>query len=628
MTTTSSTLSSTASRASVLTIENALYAVLVLVALSLRLYGLGEQPLPAGEAREALHAWRFVNGVPDVGAPLSASYTALTVLGFFLFGDGAAVARLAPALAGAALVLVPWLYRRVIGRAPALIASGLLAVSSTLVAASRSADGAVLAVLGLSAAVGFVVHGWGRANPRPWWLAAAGALGLAMASGPQAVTGLVLLAITAALMVMLLDPFRRDHWERWLDVDTRTTLRGLRVPLAAAVIGVMVLIATLALVYRPGFAALAASPTAWLGGFTRSTLLDTAVIVDQATTRNISVVWVWLAHSDPALLFGGLFGISLAFIPGGLLNPDTRAGLQALATFALAGLVFSLIYPGREPIMAVWIVTPLALLLATGLWQAITTFNWREEWLSVVALTAILIALLAFTTINLAGAVETLRTQAQEWPWPQDLNGWRVTPFSALGLAVAGVLMSILIVILFGMGWSYQAAAMGTVLALVGFTLVNGLNASWSQAHLQADRPTELWVARPANADLNRIVATLEEIAANQLGDEHALEIVAQAPADGALAWALRDFRQTRFVDGLDSTVTAQAVIAPLADEPPALGASYLGQPFTLETAWTPDSLVWNQRFVWWMARRAPITAEQMAVYVRTDVQMPTVPGE
>src|SRR5690554_5809424 len=95
-------------RTPTLTVETALYALVFLAALSLRLLNLGGHPLSDPEAREALLALARLRGeATAVALPASPAYFSLTFLHFFLFGASEATARLAPALAGAALVLVP-----------------------------------------------------------------------------------------------------------------------------------------------------------------------------------------------------------------------------------------------------------------------------------------------------------------------------------------------------------------------------------------------------------------------------------------------------------------------------------------------------------------------------------------
>src|SRR5262249_4749357 len=140
-----------------LNLEAFLYIVIAAAALWLRLAQLGAHPLNDVEAREALAVLRQLRGAADASLePRSPTYFFFTYFGFLLFGASEATARLWPALAGVGLALAPALYRDQLGRGVALGASVLLALSSTLLAASRSADGTMLAVLALALAVGSV----------------------------------------------------------------------------------------------------------------------------------------------------------------------------------------------------------------------------------------------------------------------------------------------------------------------------------------------------------------------------------------------------------------------------------------------------------------------------------------
>ncbi|HEX5503153.1 MAG TPA: flippase activity-associated protein Agl23 [Thermomicrobiales bacterium] len=114
-----------------LTVETALYALLGLAALATRCYDLGSQALHHDESLHAYFSWLYYVGQgyhhdPLMHGPLLFH---LTALAFFLFGAGDAAARYAPALFGAATVLLPWLLRRELGRWGALIASLMLLVS-------------------------------------------------------------------------------------------------------------------------------------------------------------------------------------------------------------------------------------------------------------------------------------------------------------------------------------------------------------------------------------------------------------------------------------------------------------------------------------------------------------------
>ncbi len=87
---------STRSRAT-LSLEIVFFAALFALALAARLTGLGTHPLNDAEAREALTAWRFTQGLVGTTLPASPAYLTLTALAFSIFGNLDFVPRLAPA---------------------------------------------------------------------------------------------------------------------------------------------------------------------------------------------------------------------------------------------------------------------------------------------------------------------------------------------------------------------------------------------------------------------------------------------------------------------------------------------------------------------------------------------------
>ncbi len=91
--------------------ETALFLLALMLGLTIRLAGLGAQPLSDQEAKWALQALDVANGTRTVLGSNSA-YVALTSALFFAFGDASNfLARLVPALAGGALILIPMLFR-------------------------------------------------------------------------------------------------------------------------------------------------------------------------------------------------------------------------------------------------------------------------------------------------------------------------------------------------------------------------------------------------------------------------------------------------------------------------------------------------------------------------------------
>lgn len=119
--------------------ETVLYLFLMLLALGLRLYALGVRPIHYDEALHALYSWKLTMGQgyqhdPMMHGPFKFAATALV---FRLIGDSDFTARLLPALAGTAIVGLPYLLRRELGRTGALFTSALLAFSPSLLYFSR-----------------------------------------------------------------------------------------------------------------------------------------------------------------------------------------------------------------------------------------------------------------------------------------------------------------------------------------------------------------------------------------------------------------------------------------------------------------------------------------------------------
>ena len=185
-----------------MTVENALWILVVAVALVLRLVSLASAPLNESEAREAMLALRATAGQGMPRGHYSPLLFVLNGLLFFMCGTSDALARLWPALFGSALVLGPFLLRRRLGRFGALGAGLYLAFSPTALLASRQLDGTMVAVVGVMLSLGSVVR-FSDTDRRLWLTWAAVGLALAVTASSSAYglllsMGLAWLALTWA----------------------------------------------------------------------------------------------------------------------------------------------------------------------------------------------------------------------------------------------------------------------------------------------------------------------------------------------------------------------------------------------------------------------------------------------
>jgi uncharacterized protein (TIGR03663 family) len=121
------------------TVEHALYVGILVVGFALRIWDVGSRAMHGDESVHAWMAWRLFTGQgyqydPVYHGPLQFPVTAVF---FFLFGDSETTGRLMSVLFGTAFVGLPFFLRREMGRAAALIAAFLIAISPEFVYDSR-----------------------------------------------------------------------------------------------------------------------------------------------------------------------------------------------------------------------------------------------------------------------------------------------------------------------------------------------------------------------------------------------------------------------------------------------------------------------------------------------------------
>jgi hypothetical protein len=99
------------------------------------------------------------------------------------------------------------------------------------------------------------------------------------------------------------------------------------------------------------------------------------------------------------------------------------------------------------------------------------------------------------------------------------------------------------------------------------------------------------------------------------------IEVTVQASPNGLLGWALRDYPHAAFVDRLDPVINSPVVIAPVGQENPTLGSSYVGEGFVLGSDWTANLSL--PEWISWAAYRRAKTQDVAPVilWVRQDIQ-------
>ncbi len=563
--------------------ETILYLLAFGLALAIRLYHLGALPLIDGEASWALQALGVAQGAkPALGS--QTAYILPTSLLFFLLGAGTNfLARLFPALVGSALVFVPWIFRERLKPRPSLILAFFLALDPGLLALSRQAGGAILAVAFLLFAWGF----WEKRQPHLTGIFAA----LALMSGPTLWAGLLGLGLAWAI--------GQGLGTRQGTADAAGPGRSEWRTALGFALGMLVLGGTLFFVSPNGLGAWAGSLQEYLlgwaqpSGVQRGTLLMALPI-----------------YQPLAVIFG------LAAAVRGWIFGSRRA--MALSLWALVALLLALFYPARQVSGLAWVVLPLLALAALELAHHLDLYpEGRAEVVGAVALVAFM---LIAAWMSLTSIAQNPLDPTNTAPLPVTLFGKLPITLPPRPITLLLVLFFILIVsvLLVAMGWSVRMARLGAVWGVALALSLYSFAAAWGAAGLRMPPTAEMWTAgpRPDQADLIRM--SVDQLSNWTQGNNDALPVTIVGLRSPALQWLLRD-HDIELVENLDPSAAPPLVITGQQDDL-GLAVPYRGQDFV----WTRQPL-WGEALAgdwlrWIVFRQMPQKPETVILWARNDL--------
>jgi hypothetical protein len=564
-----------------LTLELGLMVLIFAVGLALRLAWLGGPPLSDYEAGWALQSLALARGEPLLVGP-QPGYVLPTGALFFSLGSTAFLARLLPALAGAGLVLLPFLFRSALGRKTALLMALGLALDPGLVSLSRLAGGPMLA-----AGLGLLALG---AVYQRRWIPAGVLAGLALLSGPFLLHGVVILGLAyllglALVKAGLLLPF----WtaDQASEDQTRAWRTGL-----AWLAGTVLLVGTLFGFAPQGLGAIFAAVPAYFSGWLQLSDLPA-----------LRLGWMLLLYQPLALVFGLIGTVRVWTSP----DQEATALVRWLSLWFGVAFFTVLIYPSRQAGDLIWVLIPLWGMAAWEISRHLAASLSPQNRIISFSQALFLLVLLAFAWINLAALANIPGMPAEEQ--------WR----NAALLIAGAMVMSILTTLLVALGWSWVAARHGLVWGAVLGMSIFMLSGLWGSAYLRPNRAAEFWSPSPGIVQADLLFTTLEQLSIWETGHERQLEVVVLSEQP-SLRWALRHWGGASFVGGLGAVERPAAIISPDNASGPNLAAAYRGQSF-----------VWNEQPGWvgalpanwprWLvSRQAPQEHTRLILWARTDV--------
>jgi uncharacterized protein (TIGR03663 family) len=571
----------------VITAEAMLYTAILGVAALLRLWNLEASPLSTREAAQAVAAFNGA-AMPAGGSPILFGVNQLL---FGLFGTTVndSGVRLVPALFGTVMVLLPFLFRSAIGRYGALAAALMLAISPTLVAASRSLDGAIVAAACALAAIGFGLR-YFTAQKRIDLIGLAIAIGLGLTSGPGVIT--IVVVVIPALVIMY----------RWIASDEdRAQLAQLRreshaLREAVLIAGVTCVLAATALLLRPsGLAGVPQILTAWLGAW--------SAVDSIGALRLFQILIVY----EPLILFFGLAGLIMS------LRRLSELALL-LGVWAIGAMIVPLLQPGRQVFDLALVLTPLALLGGLLIDRVASDLEqhgaWRMEGLFWITAAIIL----GFAAIN-AGLTAT-RPSSSNLFWGMPLS---VTASLSIGTLLLAVVMCGVFVLVIG----WRATLRAGVITLFAMLAVTSFSSAWNMTQARPGNPRELiWGPTTTPLDVRAMREAIEAASKRRTGFLDQVPVAVTLPQDDPLLrWYLRDMKKAQF-NAVVSDL-APVIVAPLGSTfPPFVTDSYVGQRFATETLWEPSQLTDSDFLRWWLYRESdslPTPAKTYVVWVKLN---------
>jgi len=539
------------------------------LALGLRLIRLGGLPLGDREASLALQALAAARG-ETITFGAFAAYVGLTGFDFYLFSSGNFMARFWFALAGSLVVFVPWLFRERIGRWPALLLGGVLAISPEMVGLSRIIGSPMMAFVFLLLALGLFY------NQRP--ILAGGSFALALMSGPGFWMGLVILGLSTLIFSAFI---KDEQLMNPLDVEDR---KAFWLRLGVAFGATLLTVGTGFILAPANLSGVFAGLVEFVQGF-----------AEQRTFALYQIPLALIAYTVEALVVG-LWGSVRAILV------RDRLGIFLLIWW-LFGLVFILLYPASSPADLLWVTAPLWLLTVRTMF-----FAWRmpDEYRSIMALTTILIvAVFAFMLLVFRGMIIANLMQAM-----------RLNYLLAL---IGGAVLLVAIVLMVSFGWSQEVAMPGLLMGLAIVFVVGLFALSVKSTGLAPERSWELWYPDEPQVTATWLRGTIDDIVDWNSSGKGAVEIVVADVDRSSLRWLLRDDPKVDFV-AYAKPESEPGILITSDQDMPEIAGGYRGQ-----------SLVWESRAVWsqmrafdivgWLLTRdAPQVDENVIIWVRTDL--------
>ena len=473
-------------------------------------------PLSINEARLASDALSLVQGgsVPAAAstAPLP---TALTALALFLFGSSDGIVRIVPLLAGLGTVALVASLRPFAGRGTALATAVLVAISPTLVQASRLANAGGLLVF--SSLLLFVAGlRWMRDSSAGFSALFGVAAAMTVMSAP---VGWIALPVIAVIVLLISD--ERNAVAR----DLPLALFGAAATIVLVTTSLFVHPAGLSDFFRQSFQALWDQNLSRAGSAWHLTAFQ--ALIDETLSLLLSVFAV------------------VVLVRSRNRGEGSRTFVAGLILWAALALLLASLAGGKETALYTIPALPLALLAGVGLGEIIARIHWPDYLTARGALFIALIPVTFFAGVSTYGLlVSDIGADAFAW----------LFSFVLVAIVVFAPLLALTIWLRRSLtGWSGMVILFAVV--LLGAIGIRSSVLLGDTVNIRAGEPLSTGYSEPAVGttvdqirNVSRDMTTFEQDIRDPTGG-HGLTIVVDSTIAEPFRWYFRDFPNVQILN-------------------------------------------------------------------------------
>ncbi len=543
----------------------------------IRFHDLGSIPLNDSEASLALSALNLAKGDFSNLAP-HPLYLVFTSLLIQFFSANNIAARFFPALIGSIFPLLPFLYRKWVGSAFALLMSILLIFDPVLISLSRQVDSRMLAMFIFIIMAAFLLQEK---------LVFAGiAAGLFILSGSFAWDLIVVMAITLVIYVKI-TKLQKNGWGVIASIKNNVKKRHSFI-ISALIC--LILIGT---------------------GFMRQPQLINSVIQGLI---DFSGGWFkgGLFLNKSLLLLVGFITSYLLFIFFlfiGLINKNGRSSHieKIILIYGAISFFFLIGYPATSLIDLLIFLPFFYYFVCKGIlkWWLMIQKNRRES------------ILIGTPIIGLFGFIWLAVLRILNLPLGS-------IEYAQMLVAIIGSAFLIgLMLLLIGWGWSIKIALSGFSFGFFTILFLFQTSVNFHSFSPSRRPESEIWWASTYVEDSNILLKTVEEVSLWNTGIRNGLAIQIYGVDSPSLQWQLRD-HNVILSDVLHPDNLSPVVVTKTKDDP-LLEGSYRGQkvPYLSEPNWIqniPMSLDTVDFYHWLFFRDSMIRQDNLFIWMRADL--------